>query len=176
MTFTPKTEKDRSFSDQESAAALPTNHLEKESAMTQFTNFLTTPAGFREITGEGPWQGEFHGPEASRGNVEVCSRWNRLNNEIEFDVYSTVDGHSNFDREELEAIPELIKTVLATIDQAHAVKVMTSNPVPRANPEWHTVTEIAVWCDTHEIDAVAGFAAFTELHGEEYGIGGADNA
>ena len=87
--------------------------------------------------------------------------------EIEFDVYSSVDGHANFDREELEVIPELIKKVLAKIDQAHAVVVMTSNPVPRANPEWHTVTEIAVWCDTHKIDAVAAFAAYQELHAEE---------
>lgn len=129
------------------------------------------PAGFREITGEGPWQSEFHGPEAHHGNVAVTSVWNHISREIEFDVYSSVDGHANFDREELEVIPELIKKVLAKIDQAHAVVVMTSNPVPRANPEWHTVTEIAVWCDTHKIDAVAGFAAFTELHGEEYGIG-----
>lgn len=167
MTLTPKTEKDGSISDQESATASTENPIEKESVMTQFTNFLTTPAGFREITGEGPWQGEFHGPEASRGNVEVCSRWNRLNNEIEFDVYSTVDGHSNFDREELEAIPELIKTVLATIDQAHAVKVMTAHPVPRANPEYHTVTELRMWCDKHGIGAVAWLAAYQELHAEE---------
>lgn len=99
------------------------------------------PAGFREITGEGPWQSEFHGPEAHHGNVAVTSVWNHISREIEFDVYSSVDGHANFDREELEVIPELIKKVLAKIDQAHAVVVMTSNPVPRANPEWHTVTE-----------------------------------
>ncbi|MGO3257355.1 MAG: hypothetical protein ACTIKH_14525 [Glutamicibacter ardleyensis] len=138
---------------------------------------IQPPAGFRKMTAPGPWQGEFQGPEASRGNVEVCTRWNPISREIEFDVYSTVDGHSNFDREELEAIPGLIKDVLGQIDQAHAVKVMTAHPVPRANPEYHTVTEIAVWCNTHKIDAVAGFAAFTELHGEEYGIkAGDDNA
>lgn len=128
---------------------------------------IQPPAGFREITGNGPWRGEYHGPEAHSGNVEVSSRWNHLNREIEFDVYSTVDAHSNFDREELEAIPDLIKDVLAQIDQAHAVEVMTAHRVPRANPEYHTVTEIAVWCDTHKIDAVAAFAAYQELHAEE---------
>lgn len=59
---------------------------------------VTPPTGFRQITEDSPWNGEYHGPEAHQGNVAVTSRWNKLNNEIEFDVYSTVDGHSNFDR------------------------------------------------------------------------------
>lgn len=142
------------------------------------TTQIQPPAGFRLIIDHGPWHGEYHGPEAHHGNVVVSSRWSCLGKPlIEFDVYSTVDGHSNFDREELEAIPVLIKDVLSQIDQAHAVEVMTAHPVSKKDPRWHTVTEIAVWCDTHKIDAVAGFAAFTELHGAEYGIkGGGDDA
>ena len=174
MTLTQNAKKDRSILRQEAATVLPTNHPVKESVMTQFTNFPTAPAGFFKVAGEGPWQGEFHGPKAGRGNVEVTSVWNHISREIEFNVYSTVDGHSNFDRAELEAIPELIKRVLACIDKYHAVEVMTAHPVPRANPEFHTVTEIAVWCDTHKINPIAGFAAFTELHGEEYGLKGGD--
>lgn len=59
----------------------------------------------------------------------------------------------------------------STADQAHAVEVMKKHPVAKRYARWHTVTEIAVWCDIHKIDAVAGFAAFIELHGAEYGIG-----
>ncbi|MGP5523353.1 hypothetical protein ACTXM3_08640, partial [Glutamicibacter arilaitensis] len=134
------TEKDGSISDQESATAYEITTHEKDDSMNQSTAAqIQPPAGFRQITDHGPWHGEYHGPEAHSGNVAVSSRWSYLAKPlIEFDVYSTVDGHSNFDREELEAIPGLIKDVLGQIDQAPAVEVMTAHPVPRANPEYHT--------------------------------------
>lgn len=173
-------ENDRSGDFGESATANETIHHKEEDLMNKTINSdrpeATPPAGFRLISDNGPWHGEYHGPEAHHGNVAVTSQWNHLNRAIEFNVYSTVDGHSNFDRAELEAIPGMVKSVLESIDLAHAIEHMKANPVPKRYPRWTTITDIAVWCDEHKINPVAAYAAFEQLRSEELKAEGWKNA
>lgn len=141
---------------------------------------VTPPAGFTTETETTPRGEEFFycaGPKATSGQITVESFWDQPGG-ISFHI--TNGRHLDngiFNREELEAIPNLVRNVLEQIDIAHAVEYMKANPVPKRFPRWHTVTDIAAWCDEHNIGAVAGFAAFDELHGAEYRInGGADDA
>ena len=205
MTIAPKTEKGRSFSDQEQAATTTEIPSEKESVMHNVINIPQAPAGFKreyfctcgmgctpdDLNTEDNCEIEgsvYAGPDVhltDSTGTQVNSHWSPRNG-ITFDVSnygfdSAADDAEYvakaFTREQLEALPEMVEKVLAKIDQAHAVEVMTAHPVPRANPEFHTVTELGMWCDKHGIGAVAGLAAFTELHGAENGFkGGADNA
>ncbi|MGO3392599.1 hypothetical protein [Glutamicibacter arilaitensis] len=130
----------------------------------------------------------YEGPSVHLNNstgTQVNSRWTE-DRGIFFDVSNygyTSDAddaqyvEKPWTREQLEHLPKMVEKVLANIDQAPAVEVMTAHPVPRANPEYHTVTEIAVWCNTHKIAPVDGFAAYLELYGAECGIkAGDDNA
>lgn len=145
--------------------------------MTNLTELPAIPAGFTSMfaitVDDSDNEAVFaDGPSVTAGTVRISSYWSDVEG-LDFVIENQRTGADSgiFARSDLEKLPKLIEDLLRKIDQAHAVKVMTANPVPRANPEHHTVTEIAVWCDTHKIDAVAGFAAFTELHGAEYGIG-----
>ncbi|WP_172512166.1 hypothetical protein [Glutamicibacter mishrai] len=173
--------------------------------MNNVTNFPQPPAGFKleyvcscgmgctpkdlntdencQILGS-----SYEGPSVHLYNstgTQINSRWTAERG-IFFDVsnygYTSDDDDAQYiekpwTREQLEHLPKMIEQILSKIDQEHAVKVMTANPVQRKDPRWHTVTELAMWCDTHNISAVTGFAAFDELHGAEYRInGGGDNA
>ncbi|MGO2067889.1 hypothetical protein [Glutamicibacter arilaitensis] len=123
------------------------------------TTQIQPPAGFRLIIDHGPWHGEYHGPEAHHGNVVVSSRWSCLGKPlIEFDVYSTVDGHSNFDREELEAIPGMIKSVLETIDLAHTEQYLAERPELLDNIK--TVTDLERIADEHNLKVTGVFAVY----------------
>lgn len=49
---------------------------------------------------------------------------------------------------------------------AKAVEYMEGHPVPMRNGKVHTVTDIAIWCDEHKVNALAGYAALIQLYPE----------
>lgn len=148
--------------------------------MSSLPSSPEAPAGFRLIADNGPWHGEYHGPEAHHGNAAVTSSWHGANHSIEFDVYSTVDGHSNFDREELEAIPGMIKSVLETIDLAHTEQYLAERPELLDNIK--TVTDLARIADEHNLKVTGVFAVYEVRYKAELDAarinrqGGANNA
>lgn len=187
------------------SVAASTDYPEKEPIMNNVTNFPQPPVGFKleyvcscgmgctpnDLNADENCQilgSSYEGPGvhlSSSSGCQVNSRWTAERG-VFFDIsnygYASDADDAKYiekpwTREQLEHLPKMVEQVLSKIDQAHAVKVMTANPVPRKDPRWHTVTELAVWCDTHDIDAVTGFAAFDELHGAEYRVnGGSENA
>lgn len=136
------------------------------------TTQIQPPAGFRLIIDHGPWHGEYHGPEATSGNITVESFWTEEDG-IEFHVTNNA-GYDNrvFTREELDALPGLIKQVISNIDVAHAVEYMKAHPVPKSNGKVHTIIDVDLWCGFHEISSPAAFMAFGLIHGHEHLAGG----
>ncbi|MGP5525148.1 hypothetical protein ACTXM3_18025, partial [Glutamicibacter arilaitensis] len=139
---------------------------EKESVMHNVINIPQAPAGFKreyfctcgmgctpdDLNTEDNCEIEgsvYAGPDVhltDSTGTQVNSHWSPRNG-ITFDVSnygfdSTADDAEYvakaWTREQLEALPEMVEKVLANIDQAPAVEVMTAHPVPRANPEYHT--------------------------------------
>lgn len=47
-----------------------------------------------------------------------------------------------------------------------ALEHMQAHPVQIRRGKVHTVTDIAIWCDEHNVNATAGYAAFEQLHPE----------
>ncbi|MGP5014178.1 hypothetical protein ACTXJX_10190 [Glutamicibacter ardleyensis] len=138
------------------------------------------PAGFRAHTVQDTINGEpcgeswteYLGPEATSGNITVESFWTEEDG-IEFHVTNNA-GYDNevFTREELDALPGLIKQVISNIDVAHAVEYMKAHPVPKSNGKVHTIIDVDLWCGFHEISSPAAFMAFGLIHGHEHLAGG----
>lgn len=170
-------EKDRSISDQESAAA-PTESPSKETIIIQSTDLKPAaqrpqfPAGFRAVailSLDEPHrveEYEIRGPEATSRNITVQSFWSEPGG-VEFHVTNSRHADNGiFTREELDVLPGLIVQVTQSLDIAHAVEYMRANPVPARRGQVPTATDIAIWCVAHDIGAVAGNAAFEQLHPE----------
>ncbi|WP_346922118.1 hypothetical protein [Glutamicibacter creatinolyticus] len=151
MNDSQSTEKDRSTLAKESAAALPTNPSEKESVMTNITDYTTIdlvaeaerrglpipatlreqpPAGFT-IGFEDDMDGqEFMyctGPKASSGNITVETFWS-IPGGVEYNITNARHADNGiFNEKELIELARLIREVMAatktTTAQNSGIKV-----------------------------------------------------
>ncbi|WP_413454600.1 hypothetical protein ACLQ8T_10420 [Glutamicibacter sp. FR1] len=122
---------------------------------------VTPPAGFTTETETTPRGEEFFycaGPKATSGQITVESFWDQPGG-ISFHI--TNDRHMDngiFNREELEAIPGMIKSVLETIDLAHTEQYLAERPELLDNIK--TVTDLARIADEHNLKVTGVFAVY----------------
>ena len=169
-------EKDRSISDQESAAA-PESITQKD--YESMTKPIFQPGDRVSVQPDrgipstatvviGPTFGHadnvavhLDGPSISIQPVHV-SRLSMLATQSALRAEAVIQ---DLTRAELDDMAEAIKQATEAMDLAHAVQLMEANPVPLRNNAVHTVTDIADWCDKHGVKPSAGYAAFQQVHG-----------
>lgn len=186
MTLTPKTEKDGSISDQESATASTENPIEKESVMTQSIDFNghvpctpEPPAVFRAYTVQDTINGEpygeswteYLGPEAHHGSVSIESSWSADSGIIHFVSNQSQADNGIFTTDELIDLGRMIREVVAATKVSTAensgIKVCTTCNEGKLLSEYSKHVSNRDGLQTHCKDCAAEYYAKGKGNGDD---------
>lgn len=187
MTFIPKTEKDGSISDQESATACETITQKKEDSMNQsttkdFNGHVPTseaPVGFRAFTVQDTINGEpygeswteYLGPEAHHGEISIESSWSAENGIIHFVTNNRHADNGIFNTDELIELGRMIREVVAATKVSTAensgIKICTTCNEGKLLSEYSKHVSNRDGLQSHCKDCAAEYYAKGKVNGGE---------